>query len=97
MAWLALTVQLVSVRTQSSLAIPPPRAEPAESTRLALMDEFVSVALPPERLRPPPLEVARLLTTALEATFSVPLLEMPPPVTAELPLTVQPVSVADPV
>ena len=43
-----------------------------------------------------PWDVAWLLLMLLEATFSVPGLKMPPPATAELPLTVQLVSVVVP-
>ena len=86
MAWLALTVQLVSDRVLFSQSIPPPRAVPEELTWLLLMTELVIVALPPVVLMPPPADVAWLLMMLLEATFSVPWLEMPPPATAELPL-----------
>src|SRR5262245_61221596 len=90
-AWLALTVHKVSDRAQFSLEIPPPRAVPEESTRLLLMRERVIVALPPVVLMPPPLDVAWLLLILLEATISVLAFQMPPPMTAELPVTVQPV------
>src|SRR5260370_2221919 len=93
LARLALTVQLVSDRTLFSQSIPPPRAVPKEMTKLLLMTESVIVVLPPVVLMPPPADVAWLLLMVLEATFSVPWLEMPPTTTAELPLTVQLVSV----
>ena len=123
MAWLALTVQLVSDRVLFSQSIPPPRAVPEELTWLLLMTESVIVALPPVVLMPPPADVAWLLLMLLEATFSVPwladaaagaggvaadgavgqrqpcrrALDRPPPLPlAELPLTVQLVSVAVP-
>ena len=57
------------------------------------MTESVIVALPAVVLMPPPVDVAWFLVMLLEETFSVPWLEMPPPATAELPLTVQLVSV----
>ena len=60
------------------------------------MTESVIVALPAVVLMPPPLDVAWFLMILLEATFSVPWLEMPPPATAELPLTVMPVNVVVP-
>src|SRR5689334_4319687 len=94
LAWLALTVQLVSDRVLFSQSIPPPRAVPEELTRLALMTESVIVALPPVVLMPPPADVAWFLMILQEATFSVPWLEMPPPAMAELPMMVQLVSVA---
>jgi hypothetical protein len=53
------------------------------------------VALPPVVLMPPPWDVAWFLLILLEETFRVPWLEMPPPATAELPLTVQLVSVVE--
>ena len=43
---------------------------------------------------PPPSDVAWFVMILQEETFSVPWLAMPPPSTAELPLTVQLVSVA---
>jgi len=67
-------------------------AKPDELTRLALITESVIVTRPPVVLMPPPLDVAWFLMILLDATFSVPWLEMPPPATAELPLTVQLVS-----
>src|SRR5262249_40634725 len=76
--------------------MPPPRAVPEELTWLALMKEPVIVALPPVVLRPPPLDVAVLLMMLLEATVSVPWLAMPPPATAELFLTLVPVTVVEP-
>ena len=79
LAWLALTVQLVSDRVLFSQSIPPPRAVPVELTWLLLMTESVIVTLPPVVLMPPPSDVAWLLMMLLEATFSVPWLEMPPP------------------
>ena len=51
------------------------------------------MAPPPVVLMPPPADVAWLLLILLEATLSVPWLPMPPPVEAELPVTVQLVSV----
>src|SRR5262249_9070490 len=96
LAWLAFTVQPVSDRTLFSQSMPPPRAANRESTRLLLITESVSVTLPPLVLMPPPLDVARLLLTVLEATLSVPWLAMPPPATAELLLTVVPLTVVEP-
>jgi hypothetical protein len=52
------------------------------------MTESVMVALPPVVLTPPPADAALFLIIVLEATFSVPWLEMPPPLPlVELPLT----------
>ena len=82
LAWLALTVQPVSDRVLCSQSIPPPSAVPEELTWLLLMTELVIVTLPAVVLMPPPLDVARLLLMALEATFSVPLLKIPPPAAA---------------
>ena len=61
-----------------------------------LMTESVIVTLPAVVPMPPPSDVAWFLMIVQEETFSVPWLEMPPPSTAELPLTVQLVSVAVP-
>ena len=60
LAWLALTVQLVSDRVLFSQSIPPPRAVPEELTWLLLMVELVIVAVPPVVLMPPPADVAWL-------------------------------------
>ena len=49
--------------------------------------------MPPPMPSPPAPPLAWLLMMLLEATLSVPWLKMPPPATAELPLTVQLVSV----
>src|SRR5262249_23174506 len=95
-AWLPLTVQLTSDRVLFSQSIPPPSAVAGELTLLALMTELVMVALPPVVLMPPPADAARLLLMVLSATFSVPWLEMPPPTTAELLLTLVPVTVVLP-
>src|SRR5262249_29338214 len=96
LAWLALTVQPVSDRALSSQLIPPPRAANRESTRLLLIAEAMSVTLPPVVLRPPPLDVAWLWLMVLWATSRVPWLAMPPPATAELSLTVVPLTVVEP-
>src|SRR5260370_40816581 len=96
LAWLALTVQLVSDRVLFSQSIPPPRAVPKEMTRLLLITESLIVALPPVVLMPPPADVAVLLMMLLEATFSLAWLAMPPPATAVLPLTFVPVTVVVP-
>src|SRR5262249_59555554 len=93
LAWLAFTVQPVSDRALFSQLMPPPRAANRESTRLPVISVPVRVTLPPVVLRPPPLDVARLLLTVLPATLSVPWLAMPPPATAELSLTVVPLTV----
>ena len=53
LAWLALTVQLVSDRRLFSQSIPPPTALPDELTWLPLMTESVIVALPAVVLMPP--------------------------------------------
>src|SRR5262245_21481179 len=95
-AWLSLTVQPVSDSTLFSQLIPPPRAANRESTRLLLITESVSVALPPVVLMPPPLDVAWLSLMVLLATFSVPWLAMPPPTLAVFVLTVLPVRVVEP-
>src|SRR5215472_12770868 len=58
LAWLALTVQLVSDSTLFSQSMPPPRAVAEALTWLALMTESVIVALPPVVLRPPPADEA---------------------------------------
>ena len=79
MAWLALTVQLVSDRRLFSLKIPPPRAVPDELAWLLLITELVIVALPEVVPMPPPSDVAWFLMIVLEETFSVPWLKMPPP------------------
>src|SRR5262245_44298934 len=76
--------------------MPPPRAANRASTRLLLIREAVRVTLPPVVLRPPPLDVARLLLMVLPATLSVPWLAMPPPAAAELLLTVVPLTVVEP-
>src|SRR6516164_9869978 len=72
LAWLALTVQLVSDSVLFSQSIPPPRAVPEELTWLLLMTELVMVALPPVVLMPPPADMAVLLMMLLESTLSVP-------------------------
>src|SRR5271166_1374515 len=92
LAWLALTVSLLSDRLLFSQSIPPPRAVPVELTWLLLMVELVIVALPPVMLIPPPADVAWFLVILQLDTFSVPWLKRPPPFVAELPLTVQLVS-----
>ena len=63
-------------------------------TWLLLMTEPVIVALPEVVVMPPPSDDAWFVMIWQEETVSVPWLAMPPPLTAELPLTVQLVSVA---
>src|SRR5215831_18103306 len=93
LAWLAFTVQPVSDRALFSQLMPPPRAANRASTRLPVISEPVSVALPPVVLMPPPWDVAWLLLMVLPATLSVPWLAMPPPATAELFRMLLPVTV----
>ena len=94
MAWLALTVQLVSDRVLFSQSIPPPRAVP-DGVDLVAVDDGIGdrARCRPVVLMPPPADVAWLLMIVLEATFSVPWLAMPPPATAELSVDGVPVSV----
>ena len=53
------------------------------------MKESVIVTLPEVVAMPPPSDDAWFVMIWQEETFSVPWLAMPPPSTAELPLTVQ--------
>ena len=92
-----------------SRARPPPMPSPPASPLapappiavLPLSVLLLSARLPPLLKMPPPMPappappLAWLLMILLEATFSVPWLAMPPPATAELPLTVQLVSVVE--
>ena len=83
-----------AIATGAPLAPAPPIAV------LPISALLLSATLPPLLKMPPPMPsppappLALLLMILLEPTFSVPWLEMPPPATAELPLTVQLVSVA---
>src|SRR5262249_19683262 len=84
LAWLALTVQPVSDSTLFSQLMPPPRAANRESTRLLVISVPLRVTLPPAGLRPPRLDVGRLLLAVRPATVSMPSLAMPPRAAAEL-------------
>src|SRR3954470_17776211 len=81
-ALLVLIVHLVRVNVLSSQSIPPPWAGPDELTLLLLMTESMIVTPPPVVLMPPPWDAAWLFLMVLEATLSVPSLEMPPPLLA---------------
>src|SRR5437867_470802 len=95
-AWLALTVQLVSDSVLFSQSIPPPRAVPEELTWLLLMTESVIVALTPVVLLPPLADVSWLLLILLGAVVRLAWWKLPPPSLAELPLTVELISVVVP-
>ena len=93
LAWLALTVQLVSDRSAVFTVDPAAQGGPGGVDLVAVDDGIGDRRAAAGRADAAPADVAWLLLMLLEATFSVPWLEMPPPATAELPLTVQLVSV----